>query len=547
MKNKNSNKKVNKEEIIKEKKIETNNTDVSISNWKLLSLTGILSILYYVFSTFSDGFYQHDEVANFIMSQSIWHDDFSSIFGANSKTGFRLLYALPALGGFTFLKIFNSILAAFTVYFSYKILHKLNVQNGILIFFLLGLQPLWFMLSFRNYAELLVAFLIVLSVLQFYNKKYIVSALIISYVAFTRQEYHVLSGLLFFVLLVKKEWIAAVLTGIFTALQNLIGYIQTGDLLYVYTQSKEFSERIKDEWPKQGFEHYFEMSNVIFGSVALTLFVAYIGIKILKREKPNWLLSVPIIVVLLVNCAFNMQSINFGPGNGGNLRYLITVSPLLAIIGVLAVQEISNFNKKYLLLIFLIPLLILVGVYQSYEHNFVHLSEVRNWKPFLFSVLTVVLLILPLKLKQYIIAFSLIIVFEGFTSITSRKIQPEEQTVEKAARWYKNHITLTPPNEQLFTADSRVVCGHTLFYYYLNQNKNEFKNKAIDSVTKEVTDSLKKGDLLIWESHYGYRPNLRPTSQPYEFYQNNPNFQRIQYYQSSDNRFTIVFFRKITD
>jgi len=32
MKNKNSNKKVDKEEIIKEKKIETNNTDVSISN-----------------------------------------------------------------------------------------------------------------------------------------------------------------------------------------------------------------------------------------------------------------------------------------------------------------------------------------------------------------------------------------------------------------------------------------------------------------------------------------------------------------------------------
>ena len=55
MKNKNSNKKVDKEEIIKEKKIETNNTDVSISNWKLLSLTGILAILYYVFSTFSDG------------------------------------------------------------------------------------------------------------------------------------------------------------------------------------------------------------------------------------------------------------------------------------------------------------------------------------------------------------------------------------------------------------------------------------------------------------------------------------------------------------
>ena len=59
-----------------------------------------------------------------------------------------------------------------------------------------------------------------------------------------------------------------------------------------------------------------------------------------------------------------------------------------------------------------------------------------------------------------------------------------------------------------------------------------------------MTDTLKKGDLVIWESHYGYRPKLRPTSQQYDFYEKNPNFQKIQYYQSSDRRFTIVFFQK---
>ncbi|MBL4593057.1 MAG: hypothetical protein JKX68_04480 [Flavobacteriales bacterium] len=176
------------------KEIETK----EVNNITLLIMTVVLAIVYFVFSTFSDGFYQHDEVGNFMAAQRIWYDDILQILGANTKSGYRLLYAFPALGGFAFLKFFNSLVAAFTVYFSYKLLAKLGSKNKLLIFFVLGLQPLWFMLSFRNYAELTVAFLMVLCALQFYNKKYILSALIISYVAFTRQEYHMISGLLFF-------------------------------------------------------------------------------------------------------------------------------------------------------------------------------------------------------------------------------------------------------------------------------------------------------------------------------------------------------------
>ncbi len=85
-----------------------------------------------------------------------------------------------------------------------------------------------------------------------------------SYVAFTRQEYHVISGLLFLVLMFKKQWIPALLTGSFTVAQNLIGFIKTGDILYLPHSMMEFSEKIKGAWPKQGFDHYFIMSNVIF-------------------------------------------------------------------------------------------------------------------------------------------------------------------------------------------------------------------------------------------------------------------------------------------
>ncbi len=520
---------------------------VGLSLTTLLISTAILAAVYYVFSTLSNGFYQHDEVGNFMGAQQIWHDNLLGIVGANTKSGYRLLYAIPALGGFAFLKLFNSIIAALTVFFSYKILQKYKSKNGLLIFFILGLQPLWFMLSFRNYAELTIAFLLVLSLLQFINKKYIIAALLMSYVAFTRQEYHVLSGLFFIVLLFRKKWLAALLTGTFTFLQVLLAFIKTGDILYLPKAIMAYSERIKEAWPKQGFDHYFLMSDIIFGAVAITLFVSYCAIMILKKKKPNWFLLLPVIAVFLLNCAFNAKFFAFGPGNGGNLRYLITISPLIAILGVLAVDEITDFKKKHLLLIFLIPLIILVGVYQTFGNNFVHLNEVRNWMPLWLTIATVFILILPLKTKQYVLSLAVISLLVGATSITSRKIQPEEVTVKKAAKWYAHQLKLVNTPKELFNQNSRIACGHALFYYYLDKNKYDFKKMPIMAITKETTDTLKVGDLLIWDSHYGYRPKLRPTSQKYEYYQNNPKFQRIQYYQSKDNRFTIVFFRKVAD
>ncbi len=529
-----------KQEPIKEQKVQTPTAEKEVSNKLVLGLTFVLAVIYFIFSTFSDGFYMHDEVGNFLNSRNLWYDDLLGIIGANSKGGYRLLYAIPALGGFTFMKFFNSLITALTVYFSYKVLEKTGSKNKLLIFFVLGIQPLWFMLSFRNYTELTVAFLLVLGTLQFYSKRYIWAALIMSYVAFTRSEYHMISGLLFLVLLFKKEWIAAILTGTFTVLQNLIGYIKTGDILYLPHTMAEYSERIKDAWPKQGFDHYFLMSNVIFGAVALTLIVAYIAIVVVKKKMPNWYLLLPVLLIFLFNCAMNSLSIDFGPGNGGNLRYLIIISPLIAILGVMAIDEISTFDKKYLILVFLVPFILAVGIYQTYEHNFIKFIEEEDWNPLIFSVLTSLILILPLKKKHYLYALGFVSIIVAVSSITTRKIQPEEITVKKAAKWYQKQLK----QGKIFNEDNQFVCAHSLFYFYLDKGKNEFKIKPETNLVKEVTDSLKKGDIVIWESHYGYRPKLRPTSQQYDFYEKSPYFQKVQYYQSSDRRFTIVFFQK---
>ena len=65
-------------------------------------------------------------------------------------------------------------------------------------------------------------------------------------------------------------------------------------------------------------------------------------------------------------------------------------------------------------------------------------------------------------------------------------------------------------------------------------------------LNQETIDTLKRGDLVIWDSHYGNRREV-PTSQPRQYYEENPAYQKIQFYPSSDRRFEIVFFQKLKD
>lgn len=538
-----------KEQVLETKK-EVENKSFSLNNLDNTYLWGgtiVLAIIYSIFSTFSDGFYMHDEPMFYMYAKDFLKDPISAFRGFQ-RIGYVTFLVLPALGGFTFLNIFNSVLASITVLYSYKIIRKLKGNNSFLIFFLLGLQPLWFTLSFRNYSEFLLAFLLVMTIWNHLNKRYIVSALLLSYAAVSRIEYHSLLGVYFIILIVKKQWIPALLTGTFTVLENLLGFMLTDDLLYLPNQIISYSERMSGSWPKRGFDHYLTMSNIIFGGTTLTLFITYLSSKIIRKEKPVWLITGATLFIILFNCIINLQSVEIGPGNAGNLRYFMPIAPLVAILGVLAVDDVLKIKKKYLLLLFLVPFLIGVGIFQTYDHNFISLltDGERYWLPLVIMIITSILIVLPLKQKHYIISLGILSMVVIMTSARTFNLNPEDSTMEKAGKWYTSYLEKNKSNPNaLFTEDSRVACSHILFYHFTDKSTNDFNKKPIIDFTKEDTDSMEVGDLVVWESHYGYRPKLRATSQPYDFYDKHPNFQKIQYYQSKDNRFLIAFFRKI--
>lgn len=515
-----------------------------MNNKTLFLFTGLLVLIYYVFSTFSDGFYMHDEPMFYIYANEFWIVPKKYLL-AFQKLGYVLFLSLPSLLGFSFLAFFNSLVSGLTVMYAYKILVKLRSKNSFLIFLLLGLQPLWFMLAFRNFSEFLVALLSMLVLWNHLNKRYIFAALLLSYAALTRQEYHIFVGLYFLVLIFKKQWLPAVLTGTFTILHNFMGYMLTDDILYLPNSVIQYSEKMTGTFPIRGFAHYFTMSNVVFGSVILVLFFSYLGSKILKKQRPNWYLLVPVIGIFFFN-VYGANTIG-----GGNLRYLLPIGPMLAMLGVLAIDDALEMKNKNRLLLFLVPLLIVIGLYQTYDHDFMKLFEdgERYWPPFIVALILTVLIVLPLKQKHYMLSIAALTLIVAIGSVRTFPLNPEDATMKKAGKWFARTVDQGKGqgDNALIREDAQVAFNHILLSYFSEKQKDDFKVEPIRSFTKDDTDKFKKGDIVIWDSHYGYRPKLTPGSQPYDYYDKNPEYEKIQYFQSKDQRFIIVFFRKKTD
>jgi hypothetical protein len=53
-----------------------------------------------------------------------------------------------------------------------------------------------------------------------------------------------------------------------------------------------------------------------------------------------------------------------------------------------------------------------------------------------------------------------------------------------------------------------------------------------------------KGSLIIWDSHYSYRPEYKNDTK-LEYLQNNPDFKFITQFTSTDMRFAAFIFEKI--
>lgn len=147
----------------------------------------IFAVIYYIVSKSSSGFYQDDEMGHYLNMRDFWTHP-GAILGNWPKTGYKLIMVLPSLMGYQGVLFFNSLIASVTVYMTYVLLREYKIKYAFFGALLLALQPLYFDLSFRSYAEIFSG-LLFLFVIYFYKKdKLFISGLILGYIFTVRQE-----------------------------------------------------------------------------------------------------------------------------------------------------------------------------------------------------------------------------------------------------------------------------------------------------------------------------------------------------------------------
>ncbi len=536
----------------------------SADDKKALWLTLLAFLSYVGYSFFSTGFYQHDEIGHYFNMREFWNNP-NIILGNSAKTGYKLIYVVPALLGNKFLIYFNSALAALTCFITYKVAQRLGSKLAWLAFFLVALQPYWIQLSFRNYADTFSGFVLISALYFHFEKKYIVSALILSFAGIVRQEFLLLIPIYGVWHAMNKRWLIFFLLGIFPLINNIWGFMATGEPLYLLTSSAKTAARYADEWPRQGFDHYFKMGVVIWGAAQYLLLFMFFVLFFLRRMKlfnePDFLkenknssdrsysvlfISVPFVMYFFTHCVFNWESIKLGASTGGNLRYMDAVTPLVALLGCIALDRVRFVTKKGGLWGAMGVYLLLVGVFLTYKHNNVILltepnqngeAPARDYLSLLFSIAALACVIMIQKQKSITTALAVISLLYVLVSVKPFKLTPEDLTMEK--------ITTSMIAKKYTETQRPIFVNHTLFkYFYDKKARGIYKHQVyMDSLSLETAPA---GSVIIWESHYGYRPKLNKNTVTADYFTRRPQMYVLQQNQiSNDQRFQALIFEKV--
>lgn len=506
------------------------------TNKQALLATLGFALVSYLFSFVYTSFYQGEEGAQYMNALGFWKYP-NSILGNWPKTGWKLLYAPIVLFGKQGVLVANCLFSAFAGFFAYKLSDKILENKSGLPIILLGTQTLWFILSFKFYSEIPTAFLLTLALYLFYSQKFIGFALTASYVLLLRQEFVFIFPYFAFILLKRKQWIAFVCLGVFPVLYNIWGWQVTGDWLYSLHESQKTAAEYKKSYPRQGFDHYPMMSAVIFSMVVVTLVVTYIAQAVTKQlQKVEYPLLITALGFVFVHCLFNWQGVEVLTSTGGNLRYLLVVSPLMAVLATLAIYNMPAIKNKYLLLVVLVPFLGFVMAKMTYTHNWIIMdteSSERDRIALLLFIATasVVLFVVNKNLQlQLVVALATLTVL---IYVRPKELCCDENFEQKQIVDYviENKLDEKPLIQNL-----------ALFNFFYGKNAWEFKNGNIQMLKDSSLNAAPVGSIVIWDTHYA----TKYGKVEFAYFQQNPTkYKMLKQFRSEDNQFAAIVFEKI--
>lgn len=252
--------------------------------------------------------------------------------------------------GFNGIKIFNILAGLLTCYFSYRIAKKLKLTPSFLVIFFVCFTPLYCSLLLTGLTEILFGLVLVLAIYFFFEEKYILSSIVISFLLFARNEGFILIPLFFFAFFAKRK--VKAIPFLFTGFLffSLLGSFYYKDFLWII-HNFPYSAHNPSYYKSGSFFHFFTMHEKILGAPLEIL--AGIGILYLFslfftkdriKKHDAFYESLMILIPLIIFVVFH--SVLYWKGLGGSLgldRVIAGVLPLAAILGMRGYHWINKF------------------------------------------------------------------------------------------------------------------------------------------------------------------------------------------------------------
>jgi hypothetical protein len=498
----------------------------------------VLTVIYFISSKYSVGFYQDDEVGQYINMIKFWSDPFA-ILGNSPKPGYKIFMVIPALFSYETVLLVNALIASLAVYFTYVLLKVYNINYAFFGALLLSVQPLFFDLSFRSYSEIFTALLILIVLILYKKDLYVWTGIVCGYIFTVRQEIALLIIIFAVIFFKKKNYAAIAALAVFPVIYNLLGFLKSGDILFVLTEMQSLGAYA---YKSQGVFHYFNVYIFIIGPVALLLFLfGFFGFFADTKNYKNYLNEFGIFYLVFISIfAVQVMTMFSSGANPGNWRYLLHISPVASVFATIGLNNLSkpDFRKTSYILTGILAFITLV-FFSKTTDGFI-LQDVSDYTKFFIIVFSFLLILtinkMPVNdyLNKLSVALLILAVVNLFLSFNPKKLSSENLLLKQTSD-YLNTIDIH--GKELFY-------NHTFIPFYTDNLYRE----SPDNFKRLITENLKgakPGSVIIWDSHYSYRPTDMKNDVKLEDLKNNTDYKLLNNINSSDGRYSTFIFEKI--
>jgi hypothetical protein len=305
-----------------------------------------------------------DTYHHFMISSSSWnHPDL--LLDHWGKPIFTVLGSPFAQFGLYGLQLFNCLILITTAWCCSRILKHWKVPGHAAVILVLPIIPSYFLASFSGLTEPLFGLFLIGSILLFIEEKYVLAALLISFIPLVRNEGMIFLPIFGLALFFLKQWKVIFLLGTGLLFYSVLGYFFSEQGFFWLIKSNPYDNQTiygAGEW-----DYYLHKLPEYVGSVFL--WISILGLVLFAiesiREKSRARL---VFLALFLTCGFGyfiLHSYAWWKGEYGALgleRILIPFFPFLAISILLL---IGSLTKKWKWFKWLTVPVILIGLWQN--------------------------------------------------------------------------------------------------------------------------------------------------------------------------------------